>query len=307
MSLTTDRVRRMPMAGRMGAWAVGLKHVFVWGALLAMMVALWHSREFILGAWSTARPGSVLVAVVLWAAAHFVLPCVSMLVLGGSKSIGYRDALAVHALRLPAKYLPGGIWHLVGRVADLKGLGHGRRSLAEFVLLENLVAATFALGVGGVLLALSGEARWPELVSVIAVMGLVGLAAVPQLVKLVTRSKYLFPIGRYARILVLTAGFWSLTSAAFVVFLSGFRPAVMPTGVTATVGTYLFSWGVGFVAFFAPQGVGVFEFVAGTLLQGKLDLGRAVALLASYRIIVLAGDLLAWAIAVVIFRRLSVR
>jgi hypothetical protein len=307
MGLTTDRVRRTPMAGRMGAWAAGLKHVFLWGALLAMIVALWHSREFVVGAWSTARPGSVLTAVVLWAAAHFVLPGISMLVLGWSKSIGYSEALAVHALRLPAKYLPGGVWHLVGRVADLKGLGHGRQSLAEFVLLENLVAASFALGVGAALLALSGEARWPELVTAVAVLGLMGLAAIPQLVKFVTRSGQLFPIGRYARILLLTAGFWSLASAAFVVFLSGFRPAVMQTGVTATVGTYLFSWGVGFVAFFAPQGVGVFEFVAGTLLQGKLDLSRAVALLASYRIIVLAGDLLAWAIAVVIFRRLSVR
>ncbi len=307
MGSTTDKESPASIAVRMGMWSTCLKRVFLWGALLAMAIALLHSREFVIGAWSAVRPGTLLTAVVLWAAAHFVLPGVSMLVLGRSQPISYSDALAVHALRLPAKYLPGGVWHLVGRVADLKGLGYGRQSLTEFVLFENLVAASFSLGVGAALLAVSGEARWPELIAALAVMGFMGLAVVPQLVRFVTRSGHSFPIGRYARVLLLTAGFWSLASAAFVAFLSGFQPAVLQVGVMATVGIYLFSWGVGFVAFFAPQGVGVFEVVAGTLLQGKLDLGRAVALLASYRIIVLAGDLLAWAIAMVIFRRLSIR
>jgi hypothetical protein len=272
-----------------------------------MAVAIWQSREFLASAWTGIAPGHVAVAICLWTATHFVSPCASMLILGRARPIGYRSALAVHALRLPAKYLPGGIWHMVGRVNDLHGMGHERRSLVEFVVMENLVAAGFALGTGASLLLLSGETPWRGLLAVVAGLAFTGLALVPWIARFVGGLELTFPPARYGRLLAVTLAFWTLASAAFVVFLSGFGPAVIQAGVSAKIGTYLFSWGAGFIAFFAPQGVGVFEFVAGTLLDGRIALAQAVALMASFRIIVLAGDFVAWGVVLVFFRERAAR
>ena len=281
--------------------------LFALVALVAMGVAIWQSRDFLAGAWSAIALGNVAVSIGLWTATHFVAPGYSVLVLGRDKPISYSRALAVHALRLPAKYLPGGIWHMVGRVNDLHGMGHRRRSLVEFVLMENLVALGFALGCGASLLVWSGEARWRGLLALVGLLAFTGLALVPWVVRHIGGMERQFPPGRYGKLIAVTLAFWTVAAAAFVVFLSGFGPAVINAGMSAKVGTYLFSWGAGFIAFFAPQGIGVFEYVAGTLLSGRIALAEAVSLMAGFRVIVLAGDVLAWAIALAFFRRLAVR
>jgi len=289
------------------AWIRRLKAGFTWLAVIAMVIAVLRFRDFLVSAWAEAEPGHLLAAVLLWAATHFVSPWFTLVVFGRDRPIDYRSALCVHALRLPAKYLPGGIWHMVGRISDFRELGHERPALIDFLLMENLVAAGFALGVGGCLLWLFGDAHWDSLLATIGIGGILGLALVPWGVRLVTRSGRIFPATRYLRLLALTAVFWALASTAFVVFLGGFGEEFLHAKLPAIYGTYLFSWGTGFVAFFAPQGIGVFEFVSGKLLEGQLELGRAVALMASFRVIVLAGDLLAWALVLLAVRRLSVR
>lgn len=290
-----------------GAWSQVLKRVFAWVALLAMALAVWQSWGFLATTMPRVAVGNVVAAVLLWSATHLVAPRCAMLVLGRSRSINYSSALEIHALRLPAKYLPGGIWHTLARVTDFGVLGHARQSLVEFVLLENMVAAAFTLGLGAALLVMSGHTRWCGLMEVVAVLGFVSLALTPWLVKLLTHAERQFPLDRYLKLLAMTALFWASASAAFVVFLFGFGGAVMQANLTSVLGAYLFSWGAGFVAFFAPQGVGVFEFVAGTLLDGRISLTEAVALIACFRIVVLAGDLSAWAVAMLVFRRLALR
>ena len=288
-------------------WISSVKAAFAWCAVIAMVVAAWRAWPFLASAWGGAAPVQLLSAVMLWAATHFVSPGFTVLVLGRDRPIGYRSALVVHASRLPAKYIPGGIWHMVSRVADFRELGHQRPALVDFVLLENLVAAVFALGSGAGLLWFFGNTQWGDGLAVISILGLAGLAFLPWGLRLITRSLRTFPMGRYARLLILTALFWTLASSAFVAFLGGFESQLSDASRPAIYGTYLFSWGAGFVAFFAPQGIGVFEVVSGKLLEGQLELGRAVALMATFRIIVLAGDLLAWAGVFLFFRRYSVR
>jgi hypothetical protein len=53
---------------------------------------------------------------------------------------------------------------------------------------------------------------------------------------------------------------------------------------------------MGYLALFAPQGIGVAEFVSGYLLAGK-DATRLLGFLVSFRLLVLAADLAAWALS----------
>lgn len=288
-------------------WLRPVKILFTWIALCAMGYAVWTSQAFLSGAWSRASSGGLAAAVLAWAATHFVSPGFTLLVLGRDHPIDYRTALSVHALRLPAKYLPGGIWHMVGRVVDFRSLGHQRPALVDFVLLENFVAAGFALGAGATLLWAAGAVpRWSTALAGVAVLAWLGLVLLPWCLRLLTRSGRDFPPGRYLKLLLLTCGFWSLAAMAFVLFVRAFGGQALQASLAALYGTYLFSWGTGFVAFFAPQGIGVFEFVSGKLLDGQMELAHVVALMASFRVIVLAGDLLAWAAAFTFLRRPSV-
>jgi len=289
------------------AWTRPVKRLFAWIAAAAMAYAVWRSHAFLASAWAQASIGGLLAAMLAWTATHFVSPGFTLLVLGRDHPISYRTALSVHALRLPAKYLPGGIWHMVGRVVDFRSLGHRQPALIDFVLLENLVAAGFALGTGATLLwAVDAVPRWSTSLAGFAILAWLSLALVPWGLRLVTRSGRDFPPWRYLKLLLLACGFWLLAATAFVLFVRAFGGAMLQASLPALYGTYLFSWGAGFVAFFAPQGIGVFEFVSGKLLDGQLELAQAVALMASFRVIALAGDLLAWAVAFAFFRRPSV-
>ncbi len=77
----------------------------------------------------------------------------------------------------------------------------------------------------------------------------------------------------------------------------------MPDGVSPLVvpGAYMVAWGVGWLAVFAPQGVGVFEVTLASTL-GAASAGVALVL-GGYRVIVLARDLLAAGTAAWLHRR----
>src|SRR6185503_4564017 len=105
----------------------------------------------------------------LWISMHFLSPLVAVIILGQSRRLHYRDAFVIHASRLPSKYLPGGIWHTVARVADFRGIGYSPSLLAEFVLFENAVAAAIALFLGGLLSALFGVLQFRIPAGIVAV------------------------------------------------------------------------------------------------------------------------------------------
>ncbi len=87
---------------------------------------------------------------------------------------------------------------------------------------------------------------------------------------------------------------WCVASAAFVLFVSSFSALSLEMPILEIAAAYLFSWGVGFVAVFAPQGIGVFEVMAGELLRGSLALSGVAVLLAGFRAVIFTADLLAW-------------
>jgi glycosyltransferase 2 family protein len=61
--------------------------------------------------------------------------------------------LRIHCRRLPAKYLPGGIWHSVGRANDYLVLGHDSRRIGLYFVAENVILVSVTLGLGTALMA----------------------------------------------------------------------------------------------------------------------------------------------------------
>ncbi|MCX7033559.1 MAG: hypothetical protein NT046_06255 [Arenimonas sp.] len=241
---------------------------------------------------ANARTGPLVLTVVAWSLLHLVVPVVGWRVLGGlGTGIGYRTMLRIHVARLPARYLPGGIWQTVSRVVDLHGIGVTRAQLSVLVAMENLAPLATALALGGTLAWAAGSAQIPAPAAIAA--GLALAAGLPWLMRRFIRGAAL-PIGSYLAAVATTLVFWIGAAGTFVVYWSAF-PAVFaaaePPGLMAA---YLLAWAAGFVAIIAPQGIGVFEAVAGMLLDGALPLATMTVMVAGFRAATLLGDGLAW-------------
>ncbi|OQW91559.1 MAG: hypothetical protein BWK79_16575, partial [Beggiatoa sp. IS2] len=94
---------------------------------------------------------------------------------------------------------------------------------------------------------------------------------------------------------------WLVATVAFICYLSAFPSVIAATSTLEVAGIYLFSWAVGFVIIFAPQGIGVFELVAAHTLTAPVSLGSIAVLIAGFSIITLIADAIVWIVSRLIF------
>lgn len=239
------------------------------------------------------------VAVFLWSLMPLLAPLFAHVVFRALRHrFSYSQLAAIHIGNLPARYIPGGIWHTVGRTAAFSRLGVGKRDIAVFVLLENALAVGMAFVLGGPLVALyRGLTGWGLIAALAGTGSLFGLIAIPWLLnhRLII-GRMIFPLRDYlicASTVVLS---WCIGATAFVVFLTAFPDLDMHVSALEAGATYLFAWGLGFIAIFAPQGIGVFEVVAGDMISDNGSFKSATTLLAGFRLVILLSDVLVWSV-----------
>ena len=274
------------------------KRIFLPLAFAFLTYFAWESRELLVDIVRGANPLTLAVAVLVWMLMHALSPLFSMLIFRTRNvPLSYKTAARIHIANLPARYVPGGIWHTVGRIAGFRDMDIGRRDISIFVFLENTLAICVAFMIGGSLLAANrGLDGWGQIAALSAVGGSVLLLASPFILSLrVVQGDDRFPTGDFVTATIVTAISWCVAATAFVIYLSAFPGLPLQAAPLETAGVYLFSWGVGFISIFAPQGIGVFEVVAADLMRGAGTLMSVAALLAGFRLIILAADMTAWA------------
>jgi hypothetical protein len=285
------------------AW---IKRLFALLAISCLLYFGWHARDLLGDIISSASLALLASAVGMWLLMHLLSPLFATVVFRGSgHKIAYQSALQIHLANLPARYIPGGIWHTVGRIVAFRGLGIDGNRIGFFVLLENVLAAAVAFSLGGGLLFLyRGSDDWGNLAALCAAAGGLVLLVLPVLLRLWMPGRGVEMLSRYYTgsiiVVVLT---WIVGSAAFVLFVSSFAALSLEMPLLETAAVYLFSWGVGFLAVFAPQGIGVFEVTAGQLLRGTTALGGVAVLLAGFRAVIFIADLLAWVLGRLLLSR----
>lgn len=282
----------------------GSNRLLTWGkwlftilALVFLINAAWQTRAVLGDILENSLPVFLLPALMAYMAAHLLSPLFASVLL---KAIGfevnYRQTLDLHLRFLPARYLPGGIWHTVARVHFLHSMGVSNRCLSSFVILENLVAMSVTLSVGGVLVSLYRQGEvWGYLALPVALTSILMLILLPIAINrwILVDNDRIHPLF-YALAVLVVIVFWFCTTTEFLLFISAFPQVAPVTAWMEIAGAYLFSWGIGFIAVFAPQGVGVFEAVAADLMPATLLFSALVALIAGFRLLVLIADLLMW-------------
>jgi hypothetical protein len=265
-------------------------------AILFLIVAGFKSRAVFEQTVLHAQLLPIVITIALCASLHPLTALFSWMVLRvAGTTIPYRTVLQIHVQRLPARYLPGGIWQTVSRMVDLHGLGVRRPQLSTLIVVENVVPLAVAVVQGGLCLYLSGADAQLSLLAII-LSGLLVLGCLP----IALRHRYLLggfiTLKRYLGIIATVGAFWVTASTAFACYWSALPTAHLGGPLLRIFGAYQLAWAAGFAAIFAPQGLGVFESVAGLLLRGALTLSEIAVLVAGFRAVVLAGDFLAYGI-----------
>jgi uncharacterized membrane protein YbhN (UPF0104 family) len=256
--------------------------VLVAGAVARYLWAHWDEIGPQLRAISPARLG---LAVACLFAAKLLLVVVSQrsVALAGHR-IGYRRMFAINALSQLAKYLPGGIWHFVGRAGFYHADGLALRAVTRAMVVENLwlVLSAFLVGLIAALAYHLPGAR-----AGIAAVGLIAVWwALLWLIHLRFGGVRSWPAGLGG--LALQAAIWALVGASLWIILpglSGWRSAAL------AIGAFCLSWVVGYLAVFAPGGIGVRETVMTALLVPLLAAPEALVYAAVHRFIWVAAEL----------------
>ena len=285
-----------------------LQRFFAPTALACLIWFAWSSRADLTELAHGAEPVYLVVAIILWCLTHTLAPIASMLIFGArGRPVGYRTAAGIHLEYLPARYVPGGIWHTVGRIAAFRNLGMDARDLSTFVVVENALAVSTALVLGGSgIAALRGLDTWGQIGALGALTGTALVFALP----FILRAKFLkaeaqLRLRIYVSLVALAGIYWTFAAAAFVAYVEAYSVLASLLSPLETGAAYLLSWGIGFLAIFAPQGIGVFEIAAAELLRGSASLTSVAALLAGFRLVILVADAIMWGAGRVLRKRLS--
>ncbi|MDI6797072.1 MAG: hypothetical protein QMD09_09005, partial [Desulfatibacillaceae bacterium] len=107
----------------------------------------------------------------------------------------------------------------------------------------------------------------------------------------ILKNKSGLPLKTYGKVIALAVVYWCGAAACFTLYFTSFPQALYNGSLWKIGGTYLFSWAIGFITVFAPQGIGIFEAVSGKLLAGAISLGSVAVLAAGFRLVLLASDL----------------
>jgi len=258
----------------------------------------WVNRALLLKMALLADWQIIFLSVLTWCILHLLSPLLTKITLHLLNfKFSYPCLLGIYISRLPARYLPGGVWHTVGRLADYHHHGIGKKQLTLLAVIETFLPAFITFFIGGGYLWLSGAASFIKPIEgILALTSFFLLLTCPLLLNYIPKEqpeeKYVY----YFQLILASGLFWIIASISFVFYYSSLSLNLPKNSLATIAATYIFSWGIGYVSIFAPQGIGIFELVAGKLLTLPMNLGGAIAFLAGFRIVVLLADCLTWGI-----------
>jgi uncharacterized membrane protein YbhN (UPF0104 family) len=220
---------------------------------------------------------------------------------GWGSPVGWPACFDATLASAPTRYLPGGIWYAVGRVAILRRRGARTSTLSAVAALEMVLVPVVGFALGGLMVAAAaGDAPLtaPGLIAAVVVLAAVSSPpAVNLALRLLARWRGTThePLtwALHLRLVGWTVAVWIFQAFNFALYLIAF-PNVHVGGPVEVAGAYMIAWGVGWLAIFAPQGLGVFEATLTTILVGHTAAGLALVV-GGYRAVIAVRDAIGYA------------
>lgn len=266
--------------------------------VVVIAAAAWYVRRHGAGlgdAWAVlAWPRAIAALAVLLLAKLALAQTARLSLRAVGHEMSWRDSLRMYSVSQLGKYAPGGVWHLVGRFGMYRMAGAEARPASIAMALESAWLLSSALFVGLMLLwpALLGERADVASSGALHIGGSVLLGAA-WIGAMVVSVRLISGARPGSRIALQAAGWqaviWVLLGICFWIAMpDDTRDAV---GLAPSIGVFALGWAVGYVAVFAPAGLGVREGVMVALLQGSAPLAAALALAAINRVVWTVAEL----------------
>ncbi len=203
------------------------------------------------------------------------------------------DAFNSFALTQFSKYLPGGIWPILGRATLLAG---NKPRLLAASTLEAGIKVIAALALSMLLIDTSNQIpAGAAVIVVVTVLVLLRPQVLSPLLGLARRvsGRFELDLSAFSQIhislaVLLSAGTWVIIGYAYAVFINGFVEAP----VVVLIGAFALAWAVGFLVIPAPAGIGVREVVLVVATTPFLTEPLALVLALAARVWWMAGDAL---------------
>lgn len=283
-----------------------LRHTIRWAKLVFTPLSIsvigwfiWQSRVSLSDMLQEGQWLLLLLGLLLWISTNLLAPLISVFIFRSCAiHIAWINALHIHCSRLPAKYLPGGIWHSIGRANDYYSLGHGVKKIGFYFVLENFLLITVTLFISaGIVqdkIEITGLRNFVQSLPIL--MG-IALLVFPAGARLFVKIENPISVKAYFMAVITLFIYWSIVGLTFACYISAFTALALNSSLIEMAGIYIFSWSIGYMTLFAPQGIGVAEFIAGNLLTRDDQVGQILAFLIGFRVLILIADLASWAIA----------
>ena len=231
-----------------------------------------HFQE-ISGYLSSLSLSRILISTILFLVGKFLLSDITRLSLKKvSRIIPYSEAFSITSVTQLGKYLPGGIWHFAGKFGIYKVMGISTKGTTQAIIYENIWLLSSATIVGFFTLLISSRDVFCEYLPFICgpTIAQILMVGIPVLwiAGLILFERLFFPGCKvvpldFLLILVEQLATWILFGISYwLVFppQSGYLMQI--------IGAFSLSWVAGYVAFFAPGGIGIREFLLAVILGG---------------------------------------
>lgn len=207
----------------------------------------------------------------------------------------YRRTLTSYIARLPARFVPGGVWHSLARYADI----HNDDDASAAKLGGLFVLEVIAVASGGCLA--SGVLAW----SIIDARQSVHPLALLVMAAGVAGSLVPFVLPRWRRHMrgashwfaaIIAVGIvWTSVGATFALVAKAIGGPFLQCASSALSATYTTAATAGYAAIFAPQGWGVTDAVFALLRPCPIPLAALLSAILAYRLVTIVVDICIWA------------
>ncbi len=277
-----------------------IKNIYTPLSLIALFYYCILNKRLITDIIELSTGAFLLFSILMWIFLHFLSPLAPKIIFGNlGSSLPYRKLLSIHINQIPARYLPGGIWHTVGRMSSYHLSGISKKNVAFYFSVETICPCIVTLFLGSSILLISELSTEKNIIwAITAIVQLLIMITIPFIVKFYRPLHFNKKnLSDYCLFLLLSFFYWFIATCSFIFYIQANSFISLKLELLDyfhIIGSYLFSWGVGYMAFFAPQGIGVFEVMAGKLIDLPIALSAAVVFIAGFRFIALTADIAIW-------------
>jgi uncharacterized membrane protein YbhN (UPF0104 family) len=198
--------------------------------------------------------------------------------------LNYRDALTITSVTQLGKYLPGGIWHIAGKLGIYKARQISLKKATQAIIFENVWLLSSAFVIGVVLLMMSSKDVLCKLdqhfcdvnvqLLITVILPILWVAGLYIFEKLFFKDSDV-SIKDFVIKFVLMIAIWLSFGVSFWLIF----PKIGTSFLIPITGAFSLSWAIGYVAIFAPGGIGVREYLI-TIMLASFFSSQEVAIYA---------------------------